>query len=72
MSTSRNSTPIYEAIRSLVSSARQSAARGVNPLRRQSLISNIQWFQNASLSSVRASKKQYCKCNVLATGKWQP
>ena len=30
MSTSRNSTPLYEAIRSLVLSARQSAARGVN------------------------------------------
>jgi predicted nuclease of restriction endonuclease-like (RecB) superfamily len=32
MSTSRNSTPLYEAIRSLVLSARQSAARGVNLL----------------------------------------
>ena len=32
MSTSRDSTPLYEAIRSLVLSARQSAARGVNLL----------------------------------------
>jgi predicted nuclease of restriction endonuclease-like (RecB) superfamily len=32
MSTSRKSTPLYEAIRSLVLSARQSAARGVNLL----------------------------------------
>lgn len=32
MSTSRNSTPLYEAIRSLVLSARLSAARGVNLL----------------------------------------
>jgi len=32
MSTSRNSTPLYEAIRRLVLSARQSAARGVNLL----------------------------------------
>ena len=32
MRTSRNSTPLYEAIRSLVLSARQSAARGVNLL----------------------------------------
>jgi hypothetical protein len=32
MSTSRNSTPLYEAIRSLVLSARQSVARGVNLL----------------------------------------
>jgi hypothetical protein len=32
VSTSRNSTPLYEAIRSLVWSARQSAARGVNLL----------------------------------------
>ncbi|MGB8030714.1 MAG: DUF1016 N-terminal domain-containing protein, partial [Terracidiphilus sp.] len=32
MSTGRNSTPLYEAIRSLVLSARQSAARGVNLL----------------------------------------
>ena len=32
MSTSRNSTPLYEGIRSLVMSARQSAARGVNLL----------------------------------------
>ena len=32
MSTSRNSTSLYEAIRSLVLSARQSAARGVNLL----------------------------------------
>jgi predicted nuclease of restriction endonuclease-like (RecB) superfamily len=32
MSTSRNPTPLYEAIRSLVLSARQSAARGVNLL----------------------------------------
>ncbi len=32
MSTSRNTTPLYEAIRSLVLSARQSAARGVNLL----------------------------------------
>ena len=32
MSTSRNSIPLYEAIRSLVLSARHSAARGVNLL----------------------------------------
>jgi predicted nuclease of restriction endonuclease-like (RecB) superfamily len=32
MSTSRNSTPLYEAVRSLVLLARQSAARGVNLL----------------------------------------
>jgi hypothetical protein len=32
VSTSRNSTPLYEAIRSLVLSARQRAARGVNLL----------------------------------------
>ena len=32
MSTSRKSSPLYEAIRSLVLSARQSAARGVNLL----------------------------------------
>ena len=32
MSTSRNSTPLYEAIRSVVLSARQNAARGVNLL----------------------------------------
>jgi len=32
MSTSRNSTPLYEAIRSLVLSARHSAARGINLL----------------------------------------